>query len=81
MQLGVGNRALEDFAFTAAQGQQNAAIRACLGGDVEVGEQRSEFFLDQAHVYQLRVHMNGKHGGVVAVIVPVSLSKKILINQ
>src|SRR5471030_3340508 len=54
MQLLIRNRALEDFTFVAAQGQQDATVRTSLGGHVEVGEQGSKFFLDQAHVYQLR---------------------------
>ncbi|MNN86102.1 hypothetical protein D3C81_2034710 [compost metagenome] len=59
MQLLVGNRAFELFAFAAAQGQQDPAVRTGLGGDLVVGEQGRKFFLDQAHVVQLRDDLNG----------------------
>ena len=52
--LRVNRRTLELFAFAATQGEQDATVGTGLGGHVEVGEQGGKFFLDQAHVYQLR---------------------------
>ncbi|MNN84679.1 hypothetical protein D3C81_2018720 [compost metagenome] len=73
VQLLVGNRTLEHSAFAAAQGQQDSTVRAGLGNDLVVGEQGRKFFLDQAHVVQLRDDLNGKHGETVAAFVPVFL--------
>lgn len=81
MQLLISQCALEHFAVAAAQGQQNPAIGAWRSGDVEVGEQGGKFFLDQAHVFQLRMHLNGKHAKEVASIVPAFENKKSFINQ
>ncbi|WP_150649602.1 hypothetical protein [Pseudomonas fluorescens] len=37
--------------------------------------------MDQAHVFQLRMHLNGKHAEEVAAIVPAFEINKTLINQ
>ncbi|MOA37857.1 hypothetical protein D3C78_1594850 [compost metagenome] len=49
MQLSIGNRAFEQLAVAITQGQQNAAIRAGLGGHFVVGKQGRKLFLNHVH--------------------------------